>query len=65
MTTEIHATQTKLVESTLGTRERDFYIDCLRSVIIALVVCITRRSHTELRVVGSITNCLLLVHPPV
>jgi fucose 4-O-acetylase-like acetyltransferase len=38
MTTEIHATQTKLVESTLGTRERDFYIDCLRSVIIALVV---------------------------
>ena len=38
MTTEIHAIQTKLVESTLGTRERDFYIDCLRSVMIALVV---------------------------
>jgi peptidoglycan/LPS O-acetylase OafA/YrhL len=38
MTTEIHATQTKLVESTLGTSERDFYIDCLRSVMIALVV---------------------------
>ena len=40
MTTEIHATQTKLVESTLGTRERDFYIDCLRSVMIALVVLV-------------------------
>ena len=38
MTTEIHATQTKLVESTLGMRERDFYIDCLRSVMIVLVV---------------------------
>jgi fucose 4-O-acetylase-like acetyltransferase len=38
MTTEIHATQTKPVESTLGMRERDFYIDCLRSVMIALVV---------------------------
>jgi hypothetical protein len=38
MTTEIHPTQTKLVESTLGMRERDFYIDCLRSVMIALVV---------------------------
>jgi fucose 4-O-acetylase-like acetyltransferase len=38
MTTEIHPTQTKLVESTLEMRERDFYIDCLRSVIIALVV---------------------------
>jgi hypothetical protein len=38
MTTEIHPTQTKLAESTLGMRERDFYIDCLRSVMIALVV---------------------------
>jgi peptidoglycan/LPS O-acetylase OafA/YrhL len=38
MTTEIHATQTELVESTLGMRERDFYIDRLRSVMIALVV---------------------------
>jgi fucose 4-O-acetylase-like acetyltransferase len=38
MTTEIHPTQTKLVESTLGMRERDFYIDCLRSVMIALVI---------------------------
>ena len=36
MTTEIHPTQTRL-ESTLGKRERDFYIDCLRSVMIALV----------------------------
>jgi fucose 4-O-acetylase-like acetyltransferase len=35
---EIHPTQTKLVESTLGMHERDFYIDCLRSVMIALVV---------------------------
>src|SRR6516164_137249 len=40
MTTEIHPTQTKLVESTLGMRERDFYIDCLRSVMIALVVLV-------------------------
>jgi peptidoglycan/LPS O-acetylase OafA/YrhL len=38
MTTEIHPTQTKLVESTLWMRERDFYIDCLRSVMIALVI---------------------------
>ena len=38
MRTEIHPTQTKPVESTLGMRERDFYIDCLRSVMIALVV---------------------------
>ena len=38
MTTEIHATQNELLESTLGLRERDFYIDRLRSVIIALVV---------------------------
>ena len=38
MRTEIHPTQTKLVESTLGMRDRDFYIDCLRSVMIALVV---------------------------
>jgi peptidoglycan/LPS O-acetylase OafA/YrhL len=38
MTTEIHPTQTKLVGSGLGMRERDFYIDCLRSVMIALVV---------------------------
>jgi fucose 4-O-acetylase-like acetyltransferase len=38
MTTEIHPAQTKLVESTLRMRERDFYIDCLRSVMIALVV---------------------------
>jgi fucose 4-O-acetylase-like acetyltransferase len=38
MTTEIHPTQTKPQESTLGMRERDFYIDCLRSVMIALVV---------------------------
>ena len=38
MTTEIHPAQTKLVELTLGMRERDFYIDCLRSVMIALVV---------------------------
>ena len=38
MTTEIHPTQSKLVESTPGMRERDFYIDCLRSVMIALVV---------------------------
>jgi hypothetical protein len=37
MTTEIHPTQTKL-ESTLWMRERDFYIDCLRSVMIALVI---------------------------
>src|SRR6516225_2196842 len=44
MTTEIHATQTKLVVSTLGTRERDFYIDCLRSVMIALVTLL----HTAL-----------------
>jgi hypothetical protein len=40
ITTEIHPTQTKLVESTLGMRERDFYIDCLRSVMIALVVLV-------------------------
>jgi len=40
MRTEIHPTQTKLVESTLGKRERDFYIDCLRSVMIALVVLV-------------------------
>jgi hypothetical protein len=26
------------VESTLGMRERDFYVGCLRSVMIALVV---------------------------
>ena len=38
MTTEIHPTQTKLVPLTPGMRERDFYIDCLRSVMIALVV---------------------------
>src|SRR6516165_217128 len=38
MTTEIHPTQTKVVESTLWMRERDFYIDCLRSVMIALVI---------------------------
>jgi peptidoglycan/LPS O-acetylase OafA/YrhL len=38
MATEIHPTQTRLAESTLGMRERDFYIDCLRSVMIALVV---------------------------
>ena len=37
MTTEIHPTQTKL-ESTPGMPERDFYIDRLRSVMIALVV---------------------------
>jgi len=37
MTTEIDPTQSKL-ESTLGMRERDFYIDCLRSAMIALVV---------------------------
>ena len=37
MTTEIYPTQSKL-ESTLGMRERDFYIDCLRSAMIALVV---------------------------
>jgi fucose 4-O-acetylase-like acetyltransferase len=40
MTTEIHPTQTKLVESTLAMRERDFYIDCLRSVMIALVILV-------------------------
>jgi peptidoglycan/LPS O-acetylase OafA/YrhL len=33
MTTEIHPTQTKLIEY-----ERDFYIDCLRSVMITLVI---------------------------
>ena len=44
MTTEIHPTQTKLVESALGMRERDFYIDCLRSVMITLVVLL----HTAL-----------------
>ncbi|HTD13862.1 MAG TPA: hypothetical protein VK673_01720, partial [Chthoniobacterales bacterium] len=38
MATEVHATQAKPVESTLGMRERVFYIDCLRSVMIALVV---------------------------
>ena len=38
MTTDIHPTQTKVVESTLWMRERDFYIDCLRSVMIALVI---------------------------
>jgi len=38
MRTEIHPTQTKLVESTLGMGEREFYVDCLRSVMIALVV---------------------------
>jgi peptidoglycan/LPS O-acetylase OafA/YrhL len=38
MTTEVHPTQTKLVESTLGMGEREFYVDCLRSVMIALVV---------------------------
>lgn len=38
MTTEIHPTKTKPQESTLGMRERDFYIDCLRSVLIALVI---------------------------
>ena len=37
MTTKISPTQTKL-EPTLGIRERDFYIDCLRSVMIALVI---------------------------
>jgi hypothetical protein len=42
MTTEIHPAQTKPVESTLGMRERDFYIDCLRSVMIALVVLLAR-----------------------
>jgi peptidoglycan/LPS O-acetylase OafA/YrhL len=30
--------QTKLLESAPGMRERDFYIDCLRSVMIALVI---------------------------
>ena len=38
MRTEIYPTQTKPVESTLGKRERDFYIDCLRTVMIALVI---------------------------
>jgi peptidoglycan/LPS O-acetylase OafA/YrhL len=38
MTTEIHPTQTKPQELTPGMRERDFYIDCLRSVMIALVI---------------------------
>jgi peptidoglycan/LPS O-acetylase OafA/YrhL len=62
MTTEIHATQTKLVESTLGTRERDFYIDCLRSVMIALVVL----HHTAITYGASngwfITNCIPSPH---
>ena len=49
MTTEIHPTQTKLPESTLGMRERDFYIDCLRSLMIALVVLL----HTALTYGGS------------
>jgi fucose 4-O-acetylase-like acetyltransferase len=49
MTTEIHPTQTKLVESTLGMPERDFYVDCLRSVMIALVVLL----HTALTYGGS------------
>jgi fucose 4-O-acetylase-like acetyltransferase len=38
MRIETHPSQTKLVESTLAMRERDFYIDCLRGVMIALVV---------------------------
>jgi peptidoglycan/LPS O-acetylase OafA/YrhL len=37
MTTEIHPDQPKL-ESSFERRDRDFYIDCLRSVMIALVV---------------------------
>jgi hypothetical protein len=44
MTTEIHPTQTKQQESMLGMHERDFYIDCLRSVMIALVIL----GHTAL-----------------
>jgi peptidoglycan/LPS O-acetylase OafA/YrhL len=38
MATEVHPTQIQLGESTLGRRDRDFYIDCLRSVMIALVI---------------------------
>jgi hypothetical protein len=38
MKTDIHPTQTKRVESTPWMRERDFYIDCLRSAMIALVI---------------------------
>ena len=65
MTTEIHPTQTKLVESTLGMHERDFYIDCLRSVMIALVVLV----HTAITygALGNwfITSCVPPPHSPV
>jgi hypothetical protein len=38
MATEVHPAQTEPEESIFGRRERDFYIDCLRSVMIALVI---------------------------